>query len=67
MDKKQKPNTTEYKNAFRDANYDQVAIAIPKGERQVWKEYAKSKGQSLSFVIVEAMKEKMERDASSEK
>lgn len=55
-------NSNEYKRAFRDEHYDQLAIAIPKGEKTVWKEAAKAYGKSLNAFIIEAVKEKMERE-----
>jgi predicted HicB family RNase H-like nuclease len=57
-----KPNTTEYKRAFNKEKYDQFLISVPKGEKEVLKEFAKSKGKSLNAFIVEAIKEKMERE-----
>lgn len=65
MDAGLKPNTTEYKNAFRNAHYDQIAIAVPKGEKAIWQKFAKSQKKSLGAFISEAVREKIEREGGN--
>lgn len=63
MDVELKPNTTEYKRAFNEANYDRIILSVPKGEKSIWKDFAKSQGKSLSAFIVKAVREKIERES----
>ena len=62
MDKELTPNTTDYKKAFNKENYDRVILSIPKGEKEVIKEFAKAQGKSLNKFVYEAIREKMERE-----
>lgn len=43
-------------------NYDEIKVRIPKGRKQVIKDFAESKGKSLNSFTNEAIDEKMERD-----
>jgi len=54
-------NTT-YKNQFQKENYDRINLIVPKGKKQVIKEFAESKGKSLNGFINEAVDEKMEKE-----
>lgn len=51
---------------WNDANmrerYDQIAVLCPKGEREIVKTAAKAAGVSLSAYVMEAVREKMERE-----
>ncbi len=40
--------------------YDDIKIRVPKGKREIFKEYAASKGTSLNSLIVELIEEDME-------
>ena len=42
---------------------DNIQLRVPKGDKAVYQAFAKSKGKSLNAFIVEAIKEKMEREA----
>lgn len=46
----------------RSKHSDQVAIVVPKGERQVWNDYAASKGIKVSDLIRLAVRHAMETD-----
>ena len=44
------------------ANYDNITVRVPKGKREVYKEYAESQGKSLNALIIEMLNERMSRD-----
>lgn len=47
---------------YQRKNYDRINVWIPKGHKDIWKQCAKNSGVSLSTYIVEAVREKMERE-----
>lgn len=49
-------NNVEYKNDYNRQNYDQIALMIPKGMKELWKAEAKEKGLSLNAYIIECVK-----------
>lgn len=42
--------------------YDQLKIQVKKGKRELYKEHAKSKGMSLTELIVSLLDKDMEQD-----
>lgn len=42
---------SEIKNGYAKRNYDDVRLQVKKGQKEVIKEYAKSKGMSLNAYI----------------
>lgn len=50
---------TESKRKANDkylkANYEHITLGYPKGTRELWKEYAKSKGLSLAEYVRKAV------------
>lgn len=46
-----KANTTEYKRAFVEKNYDRLAITVPKGQKQAIEAHAKAKGESINGLV----------------
>lgn len=42
---------------YKDSHYDRIAIMIPKGERDKWKQWAEERGFSLKAFIVSAIEE----------
>lgn len=46
--------------------YDRVALNVPKGQRQIIKDFAEAHGYSANAFILEAVWEKMERIGSLE-
>lgn len=44
------------------ANYDNITVRVPKGKREVYKEYAESQGKSLNALIIELLNERISRD-----
>lgn len=53
-----------YKTDFQRQNYDRVVALIPKGKGKVVKDYAATKGMSVSQVIVEALESYCKLDLS---
>lgn len=56
-------------NAVKDkwnANaYDDIRVRVPKGQRDVIKAYAESRGESVNGFIARAISETMERDGNT--
>ena len=46
-------------------NYDELKIRVPKGKKDVLKDYAKSKGESLNGFVNRAIDEAMKRSTES--
>ncbi len=44
------------------ANYDDIKVRVPKGNREKYKTFAESQGKSLNALIIELLDEKMSRD-----
>ena len=42
--------------------FDDIKVRVPRGERQVWQDYAASRGESLNSFVRRAVIETMERD-----
>lgn len=51
--------TTRAKNKYNAANYDSLRIVVPKGKKQVIKDYAESKGKSINGFVNEAIDKAM--------
>ena len=43
------------------ANYDDIKVRVPKGDREKYKTFAESQGKSLNALIVELLEERMNR------
>lgn len=41
------------KNRWNKANYDQINVVVPKGQKEILKAYAASKGVSVNSLISE--------------
>ena len=52
----------KYKNDFNREFYDRCSLMLPKGEKAELQAIAQAHGQSLNAYIIEAIKEKRERD-----
>lgn len=51
---------------YKRRHYDFTAVRLPAGQRQRLKEYAYSTGRSLSGLILEAIRELLERENCSD-
>ncbi len=46
---------------YHKAHYDQLSVRIPKGKREVYVEYARSKGMSIASLIMSLIEEDMKK------
>lgn len=61
------PAATKAKNKYRDSNYDRMELAVPKGMKRKIEEEAEKQGfSSKNGYIVEAIKEKYQKDNEEE-
>ena len=51
------------KSKWNRANYDFIQVTVPKGQKEIIQAYAKAQNKSLNAFIVEAIKEKIERES----
>lgn len=49
-------------NKYKKNNYDRIEITVPKGQRDVFKAHAESRGESVNGFINRAINHEMERD-----
>lgn len=52
------------KKKYQDKVYDRIGVVVPKGMRDQIKQFAAENNKSLNAFIVEAIKEKMEREGN---
>lgn len=55
-------SSTKAKNKYNAANYDNLRIVVPKGTKEIIREHAGSKGESINGFVNRAINETMERD-----
>lgn len=60
-------NQVEYKNQFNAQKYDRITIMTPKGQKEVIRAHAESRGESVNAFIQRAIAEAMKRDEDSGK
>lgn len=59
-EEKEKFDATKYKNDFQKEKYDRIIVNVPKGQKKLIDEYAKSQGyKSINSFVVDAINEKM--------
>ncbi len=56
-------NSYESIKKYQDKAYDSFNLRLKKGEREAVKAFAEKQGKSLNAFIVEAIKEKIERES----
>ncbi len=54
-------NKVKYNNDFNKNNYDRLNIVVPKGQKQVIQDFAKSKGKSLNAFVYELVQKEIEK------
>lgn len=57
---------TRAASKYRKKAYDRFSVVFKKGDRDIYKEYAASRGKSLNGIIVELLKREMERDMEAQ-
>jgi predicted HicB family RNase H-like nuclease len=50
------------KNRYNDKAYDKINLVVPKGQKDIIKAYAESKGESLNGFINRAINEAMKKE-----
>jgi uncharacterized protein (DUF1778 family) len=50
------------KNRYNDKAYDRINLVVPKGQKDIIKAYAESKGESLNGFINRAINEAMKKE-----
>lgn len=53
---------TRANNKWNAKAYDRINLTMPKGKKELIREYAESKGQSVNSFINEAIDEKMKKE-----
>ena len=48
---------TRAKNKYNGANYDRIALSVPKGDKERYKAAAEARGMSLNQFIIEAIEQ----------
>lgn len=51
-------------NKYVKSNYDRINVTMPKGEKEIIQGYAAFHGESVNGFIVQAIRERIERDSS---
>ncbi|MCD8091007.1 MAG: hypothetical protein LUD81_10400 [Clostridiales bacterium] len=62
MAEEKKFNKTKYQNEFIAKAYDRINLTVPKGKKDIIKDYAAGKGESVNSFLNRAIDEAMERD-----
>lgn len=50
------------KNRYNKKAYDRITIVVPKGQKDVIRERAEGRGQSINTFIIKAIEKEMNRD-----
>lgn len=53
--------STKAKNKYNAANYERIALVVPKGKKAKIKAYADSKGESINGFVNKAIDKAMEK------
>lgn len=54
------------KNRYNDKTYDRINLTVPKGDKDIIKSHAESRGESVNAFINRAIDEAMERDKENQ-
>lgn len=54
--------STRAKNKYNAANYERIALVVPKGQKEQIKEHAEKRGESINGFVKRAIDETIERD-----
>ena len=60
MEKRTGTAATKAKNKYNSANYDNLRIVVPKGKKDIIKEYAQKKGKSINGFVNDAIDKAMQ-------
>ena len=54
-----KANTTAYKRAFVEKNYDRISVTVPKGKKRAVEAHAGKTGESVNGLVNRLLRENM--------
>lgn len=54
------------KNRYNDKTYDRINLTVPKGDKDIIKSHAESRGESVNAFINRAIDEAMQRDKENQ-
>ena len=57
---------TEYKNKWQAENCERISLVVQKGQKEIIKTHAESKGESLNGFIKRAIDETIQRESGEE-
>lgn len=57
---------TRAKNKYNAKTYDSLRIVVPKGKKELIKEYAEKQGKSINGFVNEAISEKIKSDTGED-
>lgn len=66
MENKSKFNQAKYTNEFQRANYDRIALEVPKGRREMWRAIAESEGKSINAFIRDIVENYISSDVTAD-
>lgn len=49
------------KNRYNDKAYDRITIVVPKGQKQIIKDFAEARGESVNSFVQKAIAEAMKK------
>ena len=55
--------STRAKNKYNAANYERIALVVPKGQKEQIKEHAEQRGESINGFVKRAIDETIKRDS----
>jgi hypothetical protein len=50
-------NKISYDKEYSRQNYDKIAFYVPKGKRQIVKDYAETRGESVNQIMIAAVED----------
>ena len=56
--------STTAKNRYNAKAYDQIPLRVPKGQKEIIQEHAKTQGESTNAFITRAIRETMQKDGA---
>lgn len=62
MEKRKTKTSSAVKNRYNEKAYDRIAIIVPKGQKEVIRQMATERGESLNSFITKAILKGMGRD-----
>ena len=58
--------SSEVKNRYNAKAYDRIGLVVPKGQKDIIRQHAESRGESVNAFILRAVEQAMEKESSAE-